>query len=276
MKNSHTFNFMSGSAGEAPCALPDLVWHDDYSLTVGGEHFRLSHDTGTLLTGDSNREHFLLGKPRHMVEFAAEIGRAGRIDKLFEMGILHGGSIVLYDQLYAPSRLVAIDHAPEAVQALTHYISRRNRTHAVRPYYGIDQSDRARMRALLEGEFPGRDIDLIIDDASHYYRETREAFNICFPFLKAGGLYIIEDWAWAHWAGDFWQGPDSPFKDKTALSNLLIELFMLSASRPDFIESLFVDHNMIVVTKGAGTLPPGDFDLAAHCLLRGKTFVPFL
>lgn len=257
-------------------AAPALEWQDDYNLTLNGYRFLLSFDTETLEKGSSEPDRFLLGKPRHMVEWAADIAQTERVRNVFEMGILQGGSVVLYDLLFRPDKIVAIDHAPTPVPALANYISGRGEPAAVRPYYGISQDDRVAMEALLSGEFPARDIDLIVDDASHAYVPTRTAFNICFPYLRPGGLYIIEDWAWAHWAGDFWQGKDSRFADETALSNLLIELFMMSASRPDLIESLFVDHNMVMVKRGAGALPVGEFDIAAHYLLRGKSFGAWL
>jgi hypothetical protein len=60
------------------------------------------------------------------------------------------------------------------------------------------------------------------------------------------------------------------------MSNLLIELFMLAASRPDLIESIEVVCSVITVKKGQGTFPAGDFDIGNHYLLRGKKFEPIL
>ena len=37
------------------------------------------------------------------------------------------------------------------------------------------------------------DPDVIIDDASHYWVHQAAAFTWLFPFLKPGGLYIVED-----------------------------------------------------------------------------------
>ena len=255
---------------------PDLRWTGETLLQVEDVRFRLSYDTNELLAADAGAADFLLGKPRHMVERAVDIARRRRIDKMFEMGILHGGSVALYDLVFRPSRIVAIDHSPNPVPALAAYIESRGKADAIHAHYGIDQSNREAMETLLVNEFPRHDIDLVIDDASHLYQQTRAAFNICFPYLAPGGLYVIEDWAWAHWTGDFWQGADSPFAGQTALSNLLIELFMLSASRSDLIDNLFIDHNMVVVRRGEGEIPPGPFDLGEHYLLRGKTFDPAL
>ena len=188
------------------------------------------------------------------------------------MGVLHGGSVVLYDQIFQPEKLVAIEYLGNRVAALDAYIVNHARAAMVRPYYGVNQADRPKMEQILNLEFPDRDIDLIVDDASHLYDETRRAFNICFPYLKKGGLYVIEDWAWAHWSGDYWQKDNDYFKDRLALSNILIELFMLTASRPEFIENIVVEPSIITVTRGSGTLPDGEFDMENHYLLRGKIF----
>jgi hypothetical protein len=211
-----------------------------------------------------------------MVEKSVEIGQQQKIGKIFEMGIFKGGSVVLYDQIFRPLKIAAIDYMPQPVHALTEYITGHGKLDVIKPYYGVSQADRPAMEKILSSEFPGRDIDLIIDDASHFYEETRDAFNISFPYLIPGGIYIIEDWAWAHWADEPWQGKNSFFYGKTALSNLLIELFMLAASRPDFIKNIFVNHNSIFIKRGDGALPSGNFDIADHYLLRGKHFGAWL
>lgn len=257
-------------------AEPQLIWEDDSHLKINEVSFYLSYDTSELLGGKTANDSFLLGKPRHMVEKSFAIGQQQKINKIFEMGILKGGSVVLYDQIYQPEKIVAIEYMQNPVDALTNFITKRNKSEVIKPYYGVNQADRHSMEKILSIEFPDRDIDLIIDDASHLYDETREAFNISFPYLKNGGLYIIEDWAWAHWSGDYWQKDNAYFSGRKALSNLLIELFMLTASRPDFIKDIFIDHNVIIVKKGNGTLPAGEFNISSHYLLRGKYFDAWL
>jgi len=193
------------------------------------------------------------------------------------MGILQGGSVVLYDQIFQPQVIAAIEYSRKRVNALTEYIDKHKKGSVVRPYYGVNQADRHAMEKVLSSEFPRKDIDLIIDDASHFYKETKEAFNISFPYLRKGGLYIIEDWAWAHWAGDYWQNGKTPnLAGKVAMSNLLIELFMLAASRPDFISDILIEPSIITVRKGYGDLPKGNFDISEHYLLRGKKFGAWL
>jgi hypothetical protein len=82
------------------------------------------------------------------------------------MGILQGGSVVLYDQIFSPEKTVAIEHSLESVESLANYIAKHRKPHIVKPYYGINQADRSAMEMILSVEFSDRDADLIIDDAS--------------------------------------------------------------------------------------------------------------
>ena len=67
-----------------------------------------------------------------------------------------------------------------------------------------------------------------MDDASHTYEETRASFEFLFPLLSPGGIYVVEDWSWAHHPD--YQSPDAPFSERRALSNLLFEQIMLMGS----------------------------------------------
>ena len=254
---------------------PAVSWRDDFHLKVDDINFHLEWDSEELRNGVSTADDFLLGKNRSMVEKLVEMEQQQRISKIFEMGIFKGGSVALHDTIFRPLKIAAIEYTSQPVAALTEYISKYNKHNSVKPYYGVSQADRPELEKILFREFPKRDIDLIVDDASHLYEETRDAFNISFPFLAPGGIYIIEDWAWAHWAGEAWQSEGSYFHGRTALSNLLIELFMLAASRPDFITDIDIGYSTITITKGQGAVP-ANFNIADHYLLRGKHFSAWL
>jgi SAM-dependent methyltransferase len=43
-------------------------------------------------------------------------------------------------------------------------------------------------------------LDLVFDDASHFYRFSKVSFETLFPLLRPGGLYVIEDWSWVCWS----------------------------------------------------------------------------
>jgi len=255
---------------------PILVWENDSNLKVNGVDFYVAYSPEELHGIDSTVDKFLLGKSRSMIEKLMTVLAGQKICNVFDIGIFKGGSVVLYDQLFRTEKIVAVEFMSRPVDALTKYIQRHKKSDHIKPYYGVNQADRRAMKKILAYEFPNQEIDLIIDDASHLYEETREAFNIGFPYLRPGGHYVIEDWAWAHWPGDYWQKDNPHFKDKRALSNLLIELTMLAASRCDLIEDIFVNHNYVIVKRGGSKLPADGFDIGEHYLLRGKHFGAWL
>jgi len=90
------------------------------------------------------------------------------------------------------------------------------------------------------------ELDLVVDDASHTYEQTKASFEILFPLLRPGGIYVIEDWSWAHHPN--YQSSDAPFFNRNALSNLLFEQMMLMGSTP-LIAEIRVWHFLYLIRK---------------------------
>ena len=225
---------------------------------------RVDHGLHSL---DSTPERFIAGKTRGMVEqlLGQLEGRWPR--HILELGVHKGGSAVLYRELFQPQRLLAVDIMPKAPEALEAY-ARRHR--ALTLALGLDQSDGPALAMACAAAFGAAAPDLIIDDASHLLSLTQASFVQLFPRLAPGGLYVIEDWAWAHWAGDTWQKSYEPyFQGRLPLSNLILKLMLLTASRPDAVASLKVNMNQVFVERGPADLKPG-FDLDACVLNRGE------
>ena len=64
-----------------------------------------------------------------------------------------------------------------------------------RPLFGVDQGNRAQMLEIMDREFGDAPLDLVVDDASHLYEETKASLEVLLPRVRPGGLFIIEDWA---------------------------------------------------------------------------------
>jgi hypothetical protein len=94
----------------------------------------------------------------------------------------------------------------------------------VTTHYGVDQEDRQRMNEIMAAEFPDG-LDLVIDDASHRYEPTKSSFETVFPFLRPGGIFVIEDWSWASEASA--QLPSHYAVDQSALTNLVFQFITL-------------------------------------------------
>ena len=184
---------------------------------------------------------------------------------VLELGFFHGASTVFFDRLLQPIKLVAIDRVTDAPW-LEHYRARH--PSGIVPYYGVAQQDRAALTEILLREFPTRTLDLVIDDASHEYEPTRTAFETVWPFVSPGGLYVIEDWAWAHWPGP-WQALNPPPIPGPALSNLVLELLLMHASAPEIVSGLQIsDPDRVTIIRGPAALEPGTFALDTALRLR--------
>lgn len=161
-----------------------------------------------------------------------------------------GGSLAFWAEALMPKRLVGIDLAPASPSAAFDRYAAARADH-LRVRWGTDQSDRRRVREILDTDFDGP-IDLAIDDASHLYGPTRTSFETIFPHLRPGGLYILEDWAWAHWIE--FQPPTSPFAGQIPLTRLVSELVAI-AGTADIVRRLTVQQGFVAVERGAGPLP---------------------
>ena len=143
---------------------------------------------------------------------------------ILELGIFQGGSYVLLDKLFNPGRMSAVAISPQPVAPLLRYISAMENRFV---HFSTSQCDRKILEEIVRDELAD-ELDLVVDDASHTYEQTKASFEILFPLLQPGGIYMIEDWSWAH--APRYQSPDAPFAKRHALSNLLFDQIMLMGS----------------------------------------------
>jgi predicted O-methyltransferase YrrM len=220
----------------------------------------------------SSPTEFVVIKVPAMVEMMADLADTIQPKNVFEIGIFRGGSVVLYNEMFKPRKLVSIDCHTKPLPQLEEYIRAKSAGSNIRIELGVDQADRGRLAEICQREFGTQPLDLVVDDASHLLFETREAFRELFPRLRPGGVYVIEDWAWAHWPGDLWQ--EAYFKGKEPMTNLVMELVVLAASEPDWVREVSIGHSIVFVKRGAGTIEAG-FDPANFCLNRGNPLPRF-
>jgi|APSaa5957512622_1039677.scaffolds.fasta_scaffold09357_2 predicted O-methyltransferase YrrM len=253
-----------------------IKWLDENCISINGVSFYIMKTLMDLQTIESTYQRFLLGKPRWMVEKYINLLGTITAKKIFELGVLKGGSSVFFHELFNPQKLVAIEYKEKPVNALQEYIERKQCQRILKPYYGVDQADKEKMAAILKNEFPNKDIDIVIDDASHMLDETRSSFNMIFPYVRPGGLFIIEDWSWSHAPHDIWQKPNGKWSDKPALTSLIFEIIMSCPSTPDLIDEISIDKNNVFIRRGNGNIESDNFDITKSYLTRGKEFISYL
>lgn len=238
--------------------LKSLEWQSD-RLLVADVLFRLVLSSDERDPVWSSLSHFDLYKPRELVEeyanaletFGCESPRC-----ILELGLYDCGSMVLWNEVFSPSKIVGVDILDRRdSEYFEQYKSSRHLEGKLKTYWGVDQKDREALLKIVGDNFEGG-LDLIIDDASHFYEETKASFELLFPLLKPGGLYVIEDWQWAHWR-EF--QTHEYFRGKAALTGFIAELIALTGSQAPFAPSQLNVYSRMAVVKGGIIAPPLDF-----------------
>jgi SAM-dependent methyltransferase len=184
---------------------------------------------------------------------------------MVEVGILDGGSTIYWQDRYKPECLITFDIEPDRPH-LASYLARHALDHIVRTHFGVSQDDGPALRAGIIECATAPVVDLIIDDASHQYAETRSTVEILLPFLRPGGAYIIEDWAWGHHAN--W--PPELWTENQLMSPLLTELMLICGGGTGLIDRIEIDPNFVVLWRGNLEVDKqGGFKLVDHCMSRG-------
>ena len=224
--------------------------------------------------------------PEHVARYEALLADLER-PNILEVGMAYGGSMVWLNEVAKPRRLVGVDINVEPIARLEDYIAERG-SPTVSSHYGVDQSDRATIRAIAMEQFDGP-LDLVIDDASHEYRPSLSLFETVFPLLRPGGIYVLEDWrATAKWAqaletkwaqasetertamGAEWAealGPESDrdrvalLEDYEPLTKLALELVLARSEQDDLIDEVRFDDGWCSVIRGGASIDPETFRL---------------
>jgi Methyltransferase domain len=246
------------NAPHATTRAPRIEWRRDDRVWIDDVEFRLV----SFGRSPSTPDRFLLQKNRQLVD--AYINLAGSLNprRIVELGILEGGSTALLELLVEPDRLVAFELSADRVPALDQFLELRGAGNRVRPYYGISQAAGDAMAPILRENFGSSLLDLVVDDASHELDLTRQSFNMLFPLLRPGGLYIIEDWRWGHLRFSMERrGP--------SLAKLVLNLVLSLPYADDLIDDISVNRHWAVVRRGRASTPE-PFDIANQISDRGK------
>ena len=256
-----------------------LTWTNDTRFGVDDVDFRCSFAAST--------EHeFCVRKSRRLIEATVDLVAEFPAARAVEFGIASGGSTALLALVARPRTLIAIERDAAPVEALRRLIERKELVDVVRPYYGVDQGDQKQITEILDAELGHEPLDFVIDDASHRLEETRTAFEVVFPRLRPGGVYVIEDWNWqlrfryALARGADGVPPnrleridDADGRDRfeeylrenlarTPLETLGLELVLTRASSGQVVDDVLFAESWIVVRRGPAALDPATFRLA--------------
>jgi len=258
----------------------EIVFLDDSRFRIGDVDFHLSFQTGKETASPDG----FLSVMKTRVQVERYVRLCAELDPkiIVEVGIRRGGGTAFLHALNQPKLLVAIELASEPASALSAYIADRSLNSVVKPHYGTNQADRDGVASIMAKELNGRQIDLVIDDASHLLEESRVTFETLFPLVRAGGIYVIEDWNAHHLVAETMVKVDAdvnhprhsqlnralnqalsskPISDDPRLVRLPLELVLARASRRDIIRDVTVMDNWVLVRRGDEAIEPGSFRL---------------
>jgi hypothetical protein len=140
--------------------------------------------------------------------------------KFLEIGIHQGAAVKLWENYFTKASLYFIEEKPDGIK----YFSERSK------YYYIDQSDSLALRNFLKGL--RENFDVIIDDGGHRMHQQIMSFKTLFPYLKKGGLYVIEDLHTSYWKS--FGGKGSPEKPIAGVGTTV-----------DYLKALVDDLNFV-------------------------------
>jgi predicted O-methyltransferase YrrM len=172
--------------------------------------------------------------------------------RMLEMGLADGASAIFWAELFDPAFYVGVDIAPgPRSDWLDDYVARRGLAERLVTIWGVDQADGAALRTIV-AEHRAAPLDVIIDDASHLYDESKASFEALFPLVRDGGIYVIEDWAWEHWPA--YESPDHRWAFEESPTRLALELIEMTGTNRELITRVDVLGGLLAVHRGPAAI----------------------
>lgn len=106
---------------------------------------------------------------------------------VLEIGVASGQSIKMWTDYFTKATIHGADIS-KASEACESYSGRIK-------FHLLDQGNEAQLKNLEQFS----PFDLIIDDGNHFWKEQILTFKTLFPYLRSGGIYIVEDTSTSYW-----------------------------------------------------------------------------
>jgi cephalosporin hydroxylase len=244
-----------------------ITWHHGHHFEVGDIKFQYCDNWENMHTY-AHSEGYVVAKTEEMLRITADLIEQLSPKNIMELGVFRGGSAILFHQLCQPDNMLTIDIGP-SVNTLESY-KNQLQDNSLSTVYEISQSDPIRIPLAIQQRFGSTPIDLVIDDASHDYEHTLKSLNLIFPYMRPGGYYIIEDWAWGYHT---YSMPEEYVQQTSPLTRLAFELVTLAGLAPKIIEDLTVNKHHLILKRGSAKLTPESFDYRSFVDLTPETYL---
>jgi predicted O-methyltransferase YrrM len=213
-------------------------------VDLAGVRVHIDVDGASDRFAQSGGEFYMAKSPVYLDSYAALLeGR--RVRSILEVGVFRGGSMVYFDRVYRPDLVVGVDWHADPLPRLREYIASQAFSE-MHLHQGVHQASRADMEWVIDRHFKDG-VDLVVDDASHWYEETKATFEIVFPHVRPGGVYVVED---PDWASGPLAYPGSPWHGKRDCMPLYEELKALSERSPELMPEVAILPGFFYVRRG--------------------------
>jgi hypothetical protein len=151
-----------------------------------------------------------------------------------ELGVMWGESLKLWQSMFPAGTIIGVDRAQNAIwpEGTKKILSK--------------QDDPLLYGKLSELAPDG--IDLLIDDCSHYGKETMASWKMLWPLVKPGGFYVIEDWFVAY-AEPWMSDPENPgYRSMNEVAEHFLGIFAYPKNKYR-LKWAHYEHGLIVLKK---------------------------
>lgn len=214
-----------------------------------------------------------LRKNRESVRRYLQLADEFRHSRMVEIGVDRGGSTAFYCKLLQPAKMASFEISDKPLPTLARFLTEHDPDGAIQVHWGVDQADRAVVPRILNETFAEEPLDLVVDDASHRLGPSTDSFEMIFPRLREGGLYILEDWSGFHHherslqhaiskdpegpaAQAFFGAVNAGKQPKPPMSILICQLVIACGFKPDWISDIHLFDGFCEVRRGPGEIAP--------------------
>jgi hypothetical protein len=138
---------------------------------------------------------------------------------LMEIGVHLGYSLKMWEAYFTKGLICGVDNCTliSADQLKSMSVGRIKT-------FVADQAKRDQLQKAVQEI--GQDFDIIVDDGYHYQEHQQISLAFLFPFLKKGGVYVVEDLCPKSYPGGGWGITD--MKNFTDITTNVLEQFKTS------------------------------------------------
>ena len=216
-----------------------------------------------------------LRKNRTFTNRYLELAEEFKQCRMVEVGVDRGGSTSFFTKLFQPEALLAIELSEAPLPVLADFLAQHDPQGKINLQLGVNQADKVRVSELVNSTFADKPLDIVVDDASHLLQPTTATFEMLFPRLRPGGLYVIEDWSFRHLIErgikyNMTANPSGAFADNvlakahkeqgtfdTPMSFLICQLVIASGFQIDWITDMRVTDGFCELRRGDADIPAG-------------------